>query len=186
MFVIVGHGGCCRVVAGASATVSDWTHGFKSTTLVVKFRVAYHRRVSILPKRSNGRRRDRHGRGMRGPLVGPRSPAFRSRAQKFDDVLAVELAAFHEHLGPRLDRFDVAVLDVPAADPAPWEDGVPLARFLPFERPSKIYGRLVFYRMPLEMAMLAEDDPRGFIHEVMVGQIATAMEMDPRDVDYLR
>ncbi|SDU79289.1 metallopeptidase family protein [Arcanobacterium phocae] len=140
----------------------------------------------MLPKRNHGRRRDRHERGLRGPLVDRTSPAYRSRTQKFDDILSWELTAFREHIGEKLDRYDVAVLDVPATDPTPWEDGIPLARFLPFERPSKILGRLVFYRMPIEMAIEDVDDPRLFIHRVMVGQIASALNMDPDDVDYAR
>ncbi|QJC22340.1 metallopeptidase family protein [Arcanobacterium buesumense] len=142
--------------------------------------------MTTLPKRDRGRRRDRHGRGMRGPLVSSQSPAYRTRAQKFDDILALELAAFRRHLGRRLDRYDFAVLDVPASDPAPWENGIPLARFLPFERPSRILGRLVFYRMPLTIAADDDDDPRMFIHNVMVSQIASALDIDPAEVEYLQ
>ncbi|QRV01867.1 metallopeptidase family protein [Arcanobacterium phocisimile] len=142
--------------------------------------------MTTLPKRSQGRRRDRHGRGIRGPVVGTDSPAYRTRARKFDDILAWELDEFRKHLGHVLLRYDFAVLDVPATDPAPWEDGVPLARFLPFERPSKILGRIVFYRMPMTMAALAEEDPRTFIHNVMVSQIATALNASADDIDFTR
>ncbi|USR80254.1 metallopeptidase family protein [Arcanobacterium pinnipediorum] len=138
-----------------------------------------------LPKRAHGRRRDRHGRGIRGPILDLDSPAYRTRAQKFDDILAWELNAFRTYLGSRLNRYDFAVIDVPPTDPAPWEDGIPLARFLPFERPSKILGRIVFYRLPMTMAALSEDDPRAFIHDVMVSQIATALNIDPNDIDFI-
>lgn len=110
---------------------------------------------------------------------------MRTRAQKFDDVIASELERFSVHLGARMERYDFAVLDVPGADPAPWEDGVPLTRYLPFERPSKIHGRIIFYRRPIEHEALRHDDPQMIIHAIMVNQIADAMNMDPREVDYL-
>lgn len=35
------------------------------------------------------------------------------------------------------------------------------------------------------MAALSEDDPRAFIHDVMVSQIATALNIDPNDIDFI-
>ena len=45
------------------------------------------------------RRRDRRGRGLRGPLLPPELPAARSRSERFDDLVpdAAELPVFvHE------------------------------------------------------------------------------------------
>ncbi len=82
-------------------------------------------------------------------------------------------------------RFDFAVMEVPGADPAPWEKGVPLARFLPFERPAKIHGRIIFYRMPILRAMREDPDPRMLIHAIVTSQLATALNRMPEDIDYL-
>lgn len=142
--------------------------------------------MTTIPNRSRGRRRDRHGRGLRGPVLPPGSPGALSRAQKFDEILAWELGEFSRHIGKKFERYDFAVLDVPASDPAPWEHGVPLTRYLPFERPSKIHGRFIFYRKPIEAAAEREDDPRLFIHDVLVNQIADALKMNPYDVDFAR
>lgn len=140
---------------------------------------------SAIPRRANARRRDRHGRGFRGPIVPMTAPVWRTRADQFDDVIAWDLGNFKRRLGPKLDRYDFAVLDVPQQDPAPWEQGIPLSRFLPFERPAKIRGRIIFYRMPILEATKKEPDPRWFIHDVITNQLATALEMDPEEIDYL-
>ena len=79
-------------------------------------------------------------------------PAARTRADKFDDLIGYDLATFRAHLGSKMKHLDFGVLDVPETDPAPWEHGVPLARYLPFERPAKITGRIVFYRLPILQA----------------------------------
>lgn len=131
-----------------------------------------------------GKRRDRHGRGIRGPSLPPALPAWRTSAEKFDDIISWDLGTFRRHLGPLMDKLDFAVLDVPGQDPAPWEDGVPLCRFLPFERPSKVHGRIIFYRMPILEAARRTPDPRLFIHDVVTSQLASALDMDPEDIDY--
>ena len=133
---------------------------------------------------ASARRRDRHGRGPRCPILPASIPAWRTRADEFDDLLAWELGSYRRTLGAKMDRFDFVVMDVPGQDPAPWEDGVPLARFLPFERPAKIHGRLIFYRMPILEQMRREPDPRLFIHDVVTSQLASALDCYPEDIDY--
>ncbi|MCI7551156.1 MAG: metallopeptidase family protein [Actinomycetaceae bacterium] len=139
-----------------------------------------------LPSRTGSRRRDRHGRGLRGPMIPVTLPAWRSRSEMFDDVISWDVRTFRKFLGSRLDHFEFAVLDVPHSDPAPWERGVPLGRYFPLERPSKIHGRIIFYRMPIVDAASKEYDPRMFIHGVVTEQIANALGVLPEDIDYLQ
>lgn len=131
------------------------------------------------------RRRDRHGRGIRGLVVHRSVPAWRSRAQKFDDIIAWDLGTFRHHLGERMDRFDVAVIDVPHSDPAPWEDGIPLGRVIPLDGPNKIEARIIFYRMPILQAARRQAHPRMFIHRVVTNHLASALGEHPEDIDYL-
>ncbi len=139
----------------------------------------------IIPRRKITRTRDRHGRGMRGPMLPVNVPAWKTRAQDFDDAIAKELTTYQKHLPGQLKRFDFAVLDIPQNDPAPWENGIPLGRFLPFQRPAKIHGRIVFYRMPIIQAASREHNPELFLHQVVTEQIALALNVDPQDIDYL-
>lgn len=138
-----------------------------------------------IPRRSHASRRDRHGRGPRGPILPMTIPGWRTRSDQFDDLLGWELGEYSRHLGPVLDRYDFAVMDVPGADPAPWESGAPLARYLPFERPAKIHGRIIFYRMPILNAMRSHPDPRMLIHSIVTSQLAAALNRLPEDIDYL-
>lgn len=140
----------------------------------------------LIPLRSGARRRDRHGRGVRGPVVPPTLPAWRTRSDRFDQALAAEISAYRRIYGHEMSHLDFGVLEVPEHDPAPWEHGVPLARFLPFERPAKITGRIVFYRMPILHAARREPDPTYFLHLVVTEQLAAALGRSPEDFDYLR
>lgn len=140
----------------------------------------------LLPLRSKARRRDRHGRGLRGPIIDGHLPAARTRADKFDDLIGYDLATFRAHLGSKMKHLDFGVLDVPETDPAPWEHGVPLARYIPFERPAKITGRIVFYRLPILQAAKRAPDPHLFIHDIVTEQLSSALGRDPEEIDYLR
>ncbi|MDR6939266.1 metallopeptidase family protein [Arcanobacterium hippocoleae] len=131
------------------------------------------------------KQRDRHGRGIRGPVIPPSLPAWRTRADIFDDVISYEIGTYRKHLGNKLNRFDFAVLDVPQNELAPWENGIPMGRFLPFERPAKIHGRIIFYRLPIMMSACRTPIPSLFIHDVVTQQIASALETRPEKIDYL-
>src|SRR4249920_2083204 len=77
-------------------------------------------------------RRDRHGRGLRGPLVPPGLPLSRSRAERFDSLVLDAAERLDQRWGEQLAEVEFAVEDVPPSDPAPWEHGdVPLGRLSP-------------------------------------------------------
>lgn len=139
-----------------------------------------------IPRRDKAPRRSRHGRSLRGPVIPPSVPAWRTRADKFDDAVASDIAQFRLFLGTKLDHYDFAVLDMPEKAPAPWEKGIPLGRFFPFERPAKIHGRIVFYRLPILSAARQESNFSLFLHQVITMHIASALNVDPQAIDYLQ
>lgn len=146
---------------------------------------------------SSPRRRDRHGRGLRGRLVPPYAtrgertvelPAWRSRAQVFDDLVLDAVARVSSRA--ELDDLEVVVQDVPphGLDGADGlvADGtaggeVPLAQALPGTAGGS--PRIVVYRRPIELR--AEDalDLRDLLHEVVVDAVAELLGVDPDDVD---
>ncbi|NED89202.1 hypothetical protein G3I76_55165, partial [Streptomyces sp. SID11233] len=58
------------------------------------------------------RRRDRHGRGMRGPVAPPQVPISVSRAESFADLVQDSVDRL-ERRWPQLADVDFMVLDVP-------------------------------------------------------------------------
>ena len=76
------------------------------------------------------RRRDRHGRGLRGVLAPPGVPLHRSRAERFDDLVLQAVARLEPRWEAHLAGVEFAVEEIPPADeltPGP----VPLARLEP-------------------------------------------------------
>ncbi len=135
-----------------------------------------------LPAPVSPRRRDRRGRGLRGPLLPPGTPAHRTRAQRFDDLVLDVVDDLDRIWGPQLKGTEFGVEDVPPSDPAPWEDGgVPLGRCFPPEagRPA----RIVVYRRPVEVRAVDQEDLGDLVREVVVEQVAHLLARTPEEID---
>lgn len=128
------------------------------------------------------RRRDRRGRGLRGPLFPPVIPANRTRSERFDDAVLESVQALRPTLGKELDRIDFAVEDVPPSDPAPWENsGVALGRCFPAE--PGMNARIVVYRRPIETRATSVGDLAALVHEILVEQLSRLLNRRPGDID---
>lgn len=133
-------------------------------------------------------RRDRHGRGLRGPLVPPGVPLARSRSEQFDDLVldAVEhLEGRWEH---ELAAVEFAVDEVPglhaeveSGEELAGEDGVPLARLVPAHGGAP--SRIVIYRRPIEARAPDRAELADLVHDVVVEQVARLLGLDPEAVD---
>ena len=128
------------------------------------------------------RRRDRHGRGQRGPMAWPPVPAMATRAEKFDELLLDAASRMEHRAGKAFDNVEFAVEDVPPSDPAPWESSdVPLGRL--FAAQGKMPARIVVYRRPVETRTTDARELAALINDVVVEQVASLLGVDPRDLD---
>ncbi len=128
------------------------------------------------------RRRDRRGRGLRGPLLPPGAPAHRTRAERFDDLVLDAVEDVERRWSGQLAGTEFAVEDVPASDPAPWEaGGVPLGRCFPAHAGQP--ARVVVYRRPVELRALDDDDLADLVHDVVVEQVAHLLARTPEEID---
>ena len=59
------------------------------------------------------RRRNRHGRGLRGELMLPTLPGYRTRSDRFDDFVLDSAQRLHDIWGKPLDGVRFAVEEIP-------------------------------------------------------------------------
>jgi predicted Zn-dependent protease with MMP-like domain len=162
-------------------------------------RGSYIRRVTTARRtlRRSPRRRDRRGRGLRGLLYPVHTPAFRSRAEKFDALVLEALEPIELRWSAELVDLDLAVDDVPevvhtSPDDVTWETGVladagvPLAQLVPAGvdpdgLPSR--ARIVLYRRPLESRAKGGADLVDLLHEVLVEQVAEYLNIEPDAIE---
>ncbi|MEU3500383.1 metallopeptidase family protein [Streptomyces hundungensis] len=140
--------------------------------------------------RSGPRRRDRHGRGMRGPVAPPQVPLSVSRAETFRDLVLDSVERL-ERRWPQLAEVEFLISDVPFKDaphadddgePEAWSDeAVPLGRAVAAgkDRPA----RILIYRRPVEIRTKNRDERALLVHEVVVEQVAELLGLAPESVD---
>ncbi|MEV0323931.1 metallopeptidase family protein [Streptomyces sp. NPDC050658] len=129
------------------------------------------------------RRRDRHGRGMRGPVAPPQVPLSASRAEVFTDLVQDSVERL-ERRWPQLSDIDFLVLEVPplGGGEGDWSDeAVPLGGTIQASegRPA----RVVIYRRPVEIRTKGRDERAALVHEVVVEQVAELLGLSPESVD---
>ena len=128
------------------------------------------------------RRRDRHGRGLRGPLLPPTLPAWRTRAERFDALVAEAAAGLARHC-PQVEQIQFAVEDVPPSDPAPWERGVVLGRGFSAEPRAGLPARVVIYRRPVTSRAQDGQELAALVHRVVIEQVALMLGRRPEEID---
>lgn len=136
-----------------------------------------------IPSRRGARRRDRRGRGVRGPLLPPGMPAARSRAERFDDAVLEVVEALERRWEQQLRGVEYAVEDVPPSDPSPWEHGVPLGRYFAADPVAGLTHRIVLYRRVVEERVDDAEMLRSLVREVIVEQVAQLLNRPPEEVD---
>jgi len=127
------------------------------------------------------RRRDRRGRGVRGPLIPSTVPAYRTRAERFDELLLAAVDRLEKRWPKQLEGTEFAVEEVPPSGPAPWERGVPLGRYFPAD--VGLPARIVVYRRPVESRAEDAADLADLVRDIVVEQIAHLLDRDPEEVD---
>jgi predicted Zn-dependent protease with MMP-like domain len=138
--------------------------------------------MSTARRPRRGTRRDRRGRGLRGPLLPRELPAWRSRGAAFDERVLDAVERLERRWRTELEGIEFAVEDVPPSDPAPWEhDEVPLGRVFPAQ--GELPPRVVVYRRPVETRASRRGDVAPLVHEVVVEQVAQLLGLTPEQVD---
>ena len=138
-----------------------------------------------------GRRRDRHGRGLRGMLAPPVVPIAHSRSDAFDAMVLHAVDHLQPRLGDRLSGVEFAVEDVPefGGDQAEFNDdvlddrGIPLARLYREGVAGIKAPTVVLYRRPLESRAFHGEDLAELVHDVVVEQLARLLGVDPEEID---
>jgi predicted Zn-dependent protease with MMP-like domain len=135
-------------------------------------------------------RRDRHGRGARGPLAPRGVPISASAADRFDRIASEAVEHVEHRWRAELANVEFAVDLVPSADldtssramdGAIESGGVLLAAIVPPRGPEKAH--IVLYRKPIELRARDLDDLEDLVHDIVVHVIANFLGLDPETVD---
>ena len=127
-------------------------------------------------------RRDRRGRGLRGPLAPPQLPISRSRSDRFDDMVLDAVERLESRWAEQLDGVEFAVEEVPPNDAALWsDDPVPLSKLFPAA--GVLPPRVVLYRRPVEARAATREELRALVYDIVVEEVAELFGLEPDAVD---
>lgn len=143
-------------------------------------------------------RRARRGRrNVRGPLLPPTVPGWRSRAERFDMAVLEAYEPIERRWHDRVSELDVAVDEIPRISPKDpaniqWPpeviaDGpIALARLIPAGvdvRGNATRARIVLFRKPIERRAKDSIDLGDLLNDVLVAQIAIYLGVEPSVID---
>jgi len=139
------------------------------------------------PGPRTARRRDRRGRGMRGPalLAGPMAPrgvpAARSPKAAFDATVLAVVEELEERWADELGLVEFAVEETPLV-PDEWDaDTVPLASLV--RGSGGAPTRLVLFRRPIELRVETRADLSAMVLTVLVEQVSELLGRPPEEID---
>ncbi|MCK6211803.1 metallopeptidase family protein [Georgenia sp. EYE_87] len=111
-------------------------------------------------------------------------PAWRTRADKFDDTVLRCVRRLEKRWPKELSGVEFAVEEVPPSDPAPWEHRtVALGRYFPADPPAGLTHRVVVYRRPVLARSEDAEETELLVRIVLVEQVAGMLGRAPEDID---
>jgi hypothetical protein len=126
------------------------------------------------------RRRDRHERGLRGPLAPATSPATVTRSERFGDLVVAAVDRLEPRWGGRLTAVDVEIYDVPdVADGDVTE--VPLAGHR--HASGSHTATIVVYRRPVELRAPDQLARVDLVRDLVAEQLADLLGVTPVELD---
>ncbi|GAB3548380.1 metallopeptidase family protein [Arthrobacter tumbae] len=130
-----------------------------------------------------GRRRDRHGRGLRGELIPSHLPGSRTRSERFEDWVMESAQRLERLWGDKIQDVQILVLEIPDGleQMAPETVRGLLGTSTPAadRKPATI----TVYRHPIEMTAKGYVPANELVHDVVVEQMAELLGMAPEAVD---
>jgi predicted Zn-dependent protease with MMP-like domain len=139
--------------------------------------------AAVQGKTFRQRRRNRHGRGLRGELMLPTLPGYRTRSDRFDDFVLDSAQRLHDIWGKPLDGVRFAVDEIPPGLEQLVADRTP-APMGAFTAATAEDGPVItLYRRVVEQACGTRDELQDLVHDVVVEYTAEMLGVPPESLD---
>ncbi|MEV4952306.1 metallopeptidase family protein [Paenarthrobacter nitroguajacolicus] len=129
------------------------------------------------------RRRNRHGRGLRGELMLPNLPGFRTRSERFDDMVLDSAERLQDMWGKQLDGVLFAVDEIPPNLEQLVATGntAPMGSYTPGGRGEA--PMITVYRRVVEQGAATREELQDLVHDVVVEYTAEMLGVPPETLD---
>jgi predicted Zn-dependent protease with MMP-like domain len=137
----------------------------------------------IAPRSFRQRRRNRHGRGLRGELMLPTLPGYRTRSDRFDDFVLDSAQRLHDIWGKPLDGVRFAVDEIPPGLEQLVADGSPAPMGCYTPATAEEGPVITLYRRVVEHACVSREELQDLVHDVVVEHTAEMLGVPPESLD---
>lgn len=129
------------------------------------------------------RRRNRHGRGLRGEILPSVLPASRTRAERFEDWVFDAADRLQELNSPKLDGVEYAVEEIPPGLEQMLRDGgrPPQGQYTPGAAGRA--PRITIYRRVVETGASSPTELQDLVHDIVVEYTALMLGVAPETLD---
>lgn len=129
------------------------------------------------------RRRNRHGRGLRGELMLPTLPGYRTRSDRFDDFVLDSAQRLHDIWGKPLDGVRFAVEEIPPGLEQLVAEGTPAPMGSYTPATAEDGPVITLYRRVVEQACGSREELQDLVHDVVVERTAEMLGVPPESLD---
>ncbi|WP_369046914.1 metallopeptidase family protein [Sinomonas sp. P10A9] len=129
------------------------------------------------------RRRNRHGRGLRGEILPSVLPASRTRAERFEDWVFEAADRLQDLNGSKLDGVEYAVEEIPPGLEQMLRDGgrPPQGHYTPGAAGRA--PRITVYRRVVETGAGSPAEIQDLVHDIVVEYTALMLGVAPETLD---
>jgi predicted Zn-dependent protease with MMP-like domain len=129
------------------------------------------------------RRRNRHGRGLRGEIMLPNVPGYRTRSERFDDLVLDSAERLHDMWGKQLDGVLFAVDEIPPNLEQLAANGMatPMGSATPAGKGQSAV--VTVFRRVVEQACTSREELPDVVHDVVVEYTAEMLGVPPETLD---
>ncbi|GAB3273987.1 hypothetical protein GCM10027449_11790 [Sinomonas notoginsengisoli] len=129
------------------------------------------------------RRRNRHGRGLRGDILPSVLPASRTRAERFEDWVFDAADRLQDLNGSKLDGVEYAVEEIPPGLEQMLREGgrPPQGQYTP-GAPGRA-PRITVYRRVVETGAASPAELQDLVHDIVVEYTALMLGVAPESLD---
>ncbi|MGO1517842.1 MAG: metallopeptidase family protein [Arthrobacter sp.] len=131
------------------------------------------------------RRRNRHGRGLRGNLMHPGLPGSRTRAERFEDLIAESAERLELLWGQPIASMEFTTELMPRSTSLDYSEAsgrpVPLGRS--WGATPRRLARVTIYRRPVEELAGSPMVLPEVVHLAVVEQVAELLLREPEEID---
>lgn len=138
---------------------------------------------TALGKGFRQRRRNRHGRGLRGELMLPTLPGYRTRSDRFDDFVLDSAQRLHDIWGKPLDGVRFAVDEIPPGLEQLVAEGAPAPMGAYAPATAEEGPVITLYRRVVEQACGSREELQDLVHDVVVERTAEMLGVPPESLD---